>query len=153
MTRQTEGLPTDKGRIPVKNGNSIRYENLHDEDGNPTGGVANGTGMSITWQNGPLGRGEDRRPPNGAQTEDVIIAAMIRLEFYESGKFSSPYNAAALDHLQEALNALNARTADREERGVEGLHKDLKTSSNSGGTRGARGFKVGPSAPLFYCVT
>ena len=124
MTRVTEGMQTAAGCIPIKNGNELKYENRHDENGNPTGGYVNGTGLSITWQDGPLGRGEDRQAPNGAQTEDVITAAMLRLEFYESGKFSSPYNAAALDHLQEALNALNARTADREERGVEGLHQD-----------------------------
>ena len=33
-------------------------ENHLDGDGNPAGGSVNGIGLSITWQDGPLGRGK-----------------------------------------------------------------------------------------------
>ena len=32
-----------------------------DADGNPAGGSVNGNGLTIKWQDGPLGRGEDRQ--------------------------------------------------------------------------------------------
>ncbi len=35
-------------------------ENKVDEAGNPAGGYVRGTGLSVEWQNGPLGRGDDR---------------------------------------------------------------------------------------------
>lgn len=44
----------------------IKHENWTDNDGNPAGGVVSGNGLCISWQNGPLGRGEERREPNGA---------------------------------------------------------------------------------------
>jgi hypothetical protein len=90
--------------------------------GNPTGGHTTARGMVIEWQDGPLGRGADRKEPNGAFVEDVITAAIDRLEFYQSSKFKHPKNAAAICHLNIALNALKARTAGREARGVEGTH-------------------------------
>ena len=68
--------------------------------------------------------GEEGWPPNGAQTEDVIYAAMTRLEFYESGKFACPQNAMALEYLQKAMDVLNDRTVDRKVREVEGLHQE-----------------------------
>lgn len=93
-----------------------------DADGNPAGGATYGDGFTISWQNGPLGRGEDRAEPNGAFVENVIRAAIDRLEFYQRSKFNSEYNAEALIHLDKVLAALRARTADREARQVEGTH-------------------------------
>lgn len=94
-----------------------------DIQGNPAGGATFGQGFAVSWQNGPLGRGESRRSPNGAFVEDVILAAVGRLEYYQSGKFACEANAEALDHLRSSLEALNKRTADRERRGVEGLNE------------------------------
>lgn len=93
-----------------------------DEDGNPAGGVVTGTGFSIEWQNGPLGRGADRVEPNGAFVEDVIAAAVQRIEFYNEGKFRCRENSLAITHLEEALHWLQARTARREAQNVEGTH-------------------------------
>lgn len=96
-----------------------------DADGNPTGGTVRGAGLKIDWQNGPLGRGEERQPPNGAFVETVIAAAVGRLRFYQTasdGRFSCRENALAITHLEEALHWLNHRTAEREARGVEGTH-------------------------------
>lgn len=97
----------------------------HDTDvnGNPTGGLTQGTGISIAWQNGPLGRGNDRKEPNGAFTEGVIQAAIGRLEFYQNSKFACATNAKALDYLYLALEQLDSRTRERESRQVEGLHE------------------------------
>jgi len=102
-----------------------KYElaNLTDENGNPTGGFVRGTGLEIKWQNGPLGRGADRKEPNGAFVETVIDAARQRIQHYQNSKFCCRENAIAITKLEEALLWLNKRTADREARGVEGEHK------------------------------
>jgi hypothetical protein len=98
-------------------------QHFTDTDGNPTGGTTAGTGIGISWQNGPLGRGEDRKEPNGAFVEEVVEAAIGRLAFYQSSKFSCRENAVALTHLETALLWLQKRTQDREERQVEGTHE------------------------------
>lgn len=89
----------------------------------PEGGQTFGPGFAIAWQRGPLGRDENRQPQNGAFVEDVIKAAVDRIEHYQSSKFASEYNASALDHLNIALKSLAARTQDREDRAVEGTHE------------------------------
>ena len=96
--------------------------NYLDDNGNPAGGIVSGTGLSIEWQNGPLGRDADRKPPNGAFVETVIAAAKSRIEFYQEGKFACDDNAEAIVLLDKALEVLNRRTKDREARAVEGTH-------------------------------
>ena len=93
-----------------------------DQDANPAGGVSTGRGFTISWQNGPLGRGKDRREPNGAFVEDVIAAVIGRIEFYERSRFSCESNQKALEHLKQAAEWLDSRTRDREARAVEGTH-------------------------------
>jgi len=97
--------------------------NHNDKDGNPAGGFVAGKGLRIDWQDGPLGRGEERIEPNGAFVETVIAAAKQRIEYYQQGKFNCRDNAMAITKLDEALMWLNKRTADREVRDVEGTHK------------------------------
>ena len=97
-------------------------KNEVDEQGNPTGGTVTGTGIDIRWQDGPLGRGTDRREPNGAFVEGVIRAALERLYFYQDSKFKCRENALAITKLEEALHWLNHRTTEREHRGIEGTH-------------------------------
>lgn len=101
-------------------------EHWNDEDGNPAGGVTNGTGFTISWQNGPLGPPGHpaRRAPNGAFVEDVIAGAMDRLNYYQQSKFNCAENAEAMGHLQLALNALNSRTARRVSANIEGTHAE-----------------------------
>ncbi len=105
------------------NNQKMIFRNSDDENGNPAGGYVEGTGLRIDWQDGPLGRGVDRKEPNGAFVETVIRAAATRLEYYQDSKFHSPENATALYHLKSALEALASRTAKREEAGSEGTHK------------------------------
>jgi hypothetical protein len=93
-----------------------------DANGNPAGGVSCGKGFTISWQNGPLGRGEERKEPNGAFVETIIAAAKDRIEFYQKSRFNCEENARAILHLQAALDVLNSRTQDREKRAVEGTH-------------------------------
>ena len=95
-----------------------------DENSNPAGGVTCGKGFTISWQNGPLGRGNDRKEPNGAFVETIIAAAKDRIEFYQKSKFNCEMNARAILHLEAALAILRERTADREVRGVEGTHAE-----------------------------
>ena len=97
-----------------------------DRGGNPMGGQVTATGLDIEWQNGPLGRGEDRQEPNGAFVETVIAAAKQRIEYYQTenhGKFACRENALAITKLDEALHWLQHRTAAREAREVEGTHE------------------------------
>jgi hypothetical protein len=98
-------------------------EHWKDEQGRPAGGVSTGRGFTISWQNGPLGRGNDRREPNGAFVEDVIQAVIRRIEFYQSTQFHCTDNADALKALQIAAEHLDNRTKNREAREVEGTHK------------------------------
>ena len=93
-----------------------------DANGRPAGGTVRGVGLSIDWQNGPLGRDGERIPPNGAFVETVIYAALQRIEHYQSGQFKCRENALAVTKLEEALHWLNARTTRREVAKVEGTH-------------------------------
>jgi hypothetical protein len=100
----------------------LTINNHTDQYGNPTGGTVAGVGILISWQNGPLGRGDDRKEPNGAFVEGVLEAAAERIRFYQASKFACEHNAKALEHLEAALAQLEARTAEREARNVEGTH-------------------------------
>lgn len=106
----------------------ITGSHFYDENGNPAGGTTTGTGISISWQNGPLAVDGVRKEPNGAFVDGVISAAIDRLKFYQgelpdtTAKFKCRENALAITKLEEALHWLNHRTAEREARGVEGTH-------------------------------
>lgn len=97
-------------------------QHFDDENGNPAGGTTTGRGISISWQNGPLGIGADRKEPNGAFVEGVIAAAIDRLEYYQRSKFKCRENALAITKLEEALHWCGHRTAKRVAQKVEGTH-------------------------------
>ena len=99
-------------------------EHWVDSNGNPAGGVSTGRGMTLSWQNGPLGTigTTGRRDPNGAFVEDVIQAVIGRIEFYQASRFACEENADALIALRIAANRLDDRTKDREARVVERTH-------------------------------
>lgn len=97
-----------------------------DAAGNPAGGRTIGVGICIDWQDGPLGRGPDRKDPSGAFVEGVLAAAIDRLEFYQTtnnGKYRCRENSIAITKLEEALHWLDHRTANREARKVEGTYE------------------------------
>lgn len=94
-----------------------------DEQGRPAGGFTEGRGFRIDWQDGPLAVDGERREPNGAFVEDVIAAALGRIQHYNSTEFACSENSLAITKLEEALHWLQHRTADREARGVEGTHE------------------------------
>lgn len=96
--------------------------NHNDENGRPAGGSVTGIGLYINWQNGPLGRGDERVLPNGAFVETVIAAALQRIEYYQSSQFKCRENSIAITKLEEALHWLHARTNRREAQGTEGTH-------------------------------
>lgn len=100
----------------------VKSNNWKDANGNPAGGCSFGNGFAISWQNGPLGTGADRKEPNGAFVEDVIVAALDRLNFYQESKFKCQENADAILALRVALQHLNDRTSKRVIRQVEGTH-------------------------------
>lgn len=102
--------------------NGFFEQHWNDKDENPAGGVSNGRGFTISWQNGPLGRGEERKEPNGAFVEDIIQVAIGRLRFYQASRFACEENALALSALEGAAVELDKRTRGREERQVEGTH-------------------------------
>ena len=93
-----------------------------DQENQPAGGVSFGPGYSISWQDGPLGRGPDRDKPNGAFVEDILAVVKDRIEFYQKSKFECKENDTAIQHIDLALAFLDNRTKNREARGVEGTH-------------------------------
>lgn len=97
-------------------------DNVTDPAGSPLGGVVVGTGFTISWQNGALGRDENRVKPNGALTEDVLDAVRQRVEFFQQSAFACDENRAALSYINLALEAIDSRTKAREARAVEGTH-------------------------------
>lgn len=99
-------------------------EQWSDANGNPAGGVSCGKGFTISWQNGPLDRGVNRKEPNGAFIETIIAAAKDRIDFYQLSRFNCEENRIAVLHLQAALDVLDSRTKDRDARGVEGTHEE-----------------------------
>jgi hypothetical protein len=100
----------------------FKSHQFSDQNDNPAGGHTFGNGFAVAWQNGPLGRGEERKEPNGAFVEDIIAAAKDRLEFYQRSRFACDANAQAIAHLEQALEILESRTREREARAVEGTH-------------------------------
>lgn len=100
----------------------LNEQHKKDENENPTGGQTTGTGITISWQDGPLGRGTERKEPNGAFVEGVIQAAIGRLQYFQNSKFNCRENALAITKLEEALHWLNHRTASREAKKIEGTH-------------------------------
>ena len=109
--------------------------NSVDEHGMPAGGSVDGVGLRISWQDGPLGRGNDRETPNGAFVETVLSGAHSRLNFYQTvggGRFQCAENAEAMEHIQKALDILAVRTRRREAAEIEGTHaEDQATSSTA----------------------
>lgn len=93
-----------------------------DEKGNPAGGITEGVGLSIIWQNGPIVGGV----PNGASLEAAIEAVIQRLEFLNeasNGRFSCKENSEAIRCLRSADTWMQVRTRGRVKRGVEGSHR------------------------------
>jgi len=98
--------------------------NYTTEDGRPDGGTVAGVGLTITWQRGAIQEPDGtRHEPNGAFVETVIDAARQRIAHYQDSPFACAENAAALVHLEAALEKLDERTKNREARGVEGTHE------------------------------
>ncbi len=100
----------------------IQEHNRLDHEGNPAGGHSLALGVVVAWQDGPLGRPPARVEPNGCFVETVIEIAKRRIEFYQTTRFRSDYNAEAIMHLENALRCLSERSAAREARSVEGTH-------------------------------
>ncbi len=121
-----ETAPEQNPNAPV-NGpetNPTAMKNEVDEEGRPAGGFYSGVGIEINWQDGPLGRDKDRKAPNGAFVEEVLVAVQQRIAFYQASEFKCDANERALAGIKEALVWLNRRTKDREARQVEGTHTE-----------------------------
>lgn len=101
---------------------TIVESHQNDDQGRPAGGTSSATGIAVQWQDGPLGRGEERVPANGAFVEDVVAIAIGRIRFYQVSEFACDENARALEHLEAAARDLDSRTQRRESEGTEGTH-------------------------------
>lgn len=93
-------------------------ENTLVNDELPSGGIVQARGLLVDWQEGPI----QEAGHNGCFVEDLIVASIERLQFYQDSKFKCEENALAIDGLKAALEALESRTKKREKRGVEGTH-------------------------------
>ncbi len=105
-----------------------KIDAVHNVDGKgmPAGGRTLAVGLRVDWQNGPLGRGRDRKEPNGCFVETLIDTAKDRIVWYQTVcacRFECKENAIAIEYLNKALRALGDRTGKREEREVEGTHE------------------------------
>ena len=93
---------TDK---PGAGGANHRYE-LGGYDGAPV----------IEFQNGAI----NEVGINGVTHEALLAIIADRLKSFQSGPYSSRYNAIALTKVEEAMLWLHKRTIERIQRGVEG---------------------------------
>jgi hypothetical protein len=100
-------------------------KNYLDNTNAPAGGEYECIGLNIRWQKGPLKYPGETEflPPNGAFVETVIEAAKVRLEFYQTTRFTCEENAEAISHLEAALKILRERIARRTAAGTIGTHK------------------------------
>lgn len=81
-------------------------------------GKSGATSVLIEFQNGPI----NEVGVNGLTHEVLLAIVADRLRSFQTGPFSTRYNALALTHIEEAQNWLNRRTLERMRRGVEGTH-------------------------------
>lgn len=122
---------------------ALEAHNAYDENQNPTGGAvkldlsANNDYrlpvITIRWQDGPRGQGEGKplAEPNGAFVEDVLWAALQRLEFFNESKYRDRANSLAITHIEQALQALKDRQLQRSYTGVEGKHEVIPGRSEA----------------------
>ena len=75
----------------------------------------------INFQKGPR---KEEGSISGVIDSDLLEIVRDRLKSFQSGPFSSEYNAKALEGVEMALNALNQRVEDRIKRDV--LGKNVK---------------------------
>lgn len=141
MARQSK-LSTPDYRVHYNINPTLEATNDLDEDENPTGGDVklaisenppryNGLhALIVHWQDGPRGTGKTTAdgspillPPNGAFVEDVLWAALQRLEFFNESKYRDRANSIAITHIEQALQALKDRQLERSHRNVEGKHE------------------------------
>lgn len=112
----------------------LQATNVLDINENPTGGEVflqakkgdvEQPCLIVKWQDGPRGQGEGQplADPNGAFVEDVLWAALQRLEFFQDSKYRDRGNALAITHIEGALQALKDRQLERSFRNVEGKHE------------------------------
>ena len=97
-------------------------EHWNDVHGNPAGGVSSTRGATLSWHNGPRGRGDLRREPHGAFVEDSMQMVIGRIRYSQASACACTENAEALAALELAAEALESRTREREARQVEGTH-------------------------------
>lgn len=102
----------------------LAYEtrNPTDENGNPSGGLAQGPGFVIVWQNGAIA-GPDAVGRNGAFLEDVLRVCLDRLQFHQETRFACSENNEAINGITQALGALQLRQERRQREGVAGTHQ------------------------------
>jgi len=110
--------------MTILQSNPVKIRNYTDQDGNPAGGYAHGIGLCVAFQDGPRGKDAEGKllPANGAFVEDLMVAAIARLGFFQESKFRHEANQKAIDHLYAALEALDSRAAERAARGVLGAN-------------------------------
>ena len=137
----------------------LLIRNSVDHEGKPAGGLAQGVGINIQWQDGPIQAQEveglgirsqqavlpECKGHNGAFVEGVLGAAVSRLEWYQAGPWKCAENAEAIECIAKALAALEKRTARRVKAGVEETHELGPGDGSRGAVRDAARPYAGPS--------
>lgn len=102
----------------------IETQHWTNQDGCPDGGTAHGVGLLINWQRGALIDDDGAAiPRNGAFVEEVIAAAIDRLEYYQRTKFACEENADAIADLKSAYHRIRKRQQRRTDEGTVGTHQ------------------------------
>lgn len=103
---------------------ALNVINWVDQDtGYPKGGRVLGVGISIDWQDGPV---DDSGGVNGAQVDEIIEAAVLRLQWLQEaadGRFACQENEATIVALRAAQRWQERRTERRKVAGVEGTNE------------------------------
>jgi hypothetical protein len=101
----------------------VRSSQILDADGNPLGGISDGLGFHIDWQDGPISHPSGIGTPpqaSAASVADVIAACLHRVHHLNQGALRCRENSLVITHLEEAVLWLHVRRANREHRGVRG---------------------------------
>ena len=105
--------------IPAKlSGRPIRFWWWRRADGAVTGGGADGHGIRLSFQEGPV-----KHTPNGCAVEDLLEIAYRFLEVRNTAHLRNPHTTEAAAHIDQALACLDARATDRKGRGVLGTYE------------------------------
>ena len=104
---------------------AIHYDGYEVHEDHRTGGVVTfPDGQRIRWQNSLLDHDEDGNPSqNGITVEDLLLAVLHRLEWFQDGPHRSRETAVSITNIETGWLWLKQRFRNRVSRGVFNTYK------------------------------